>query len=147
MLFRSVTTILLQRIVATPGLENLLDSVDLLAGTSTGGLLALAIAHQLSLATIQDVYIKKGKKIFDDSWWDNVVDLGKLRGADYNIEPLRHELDALFGSTTLGQLQKRVLIASFDLDNAIPSNRTWKDRKSTRLNSSHIQKSRMPSSA
>ena len=39
-----VTTVLLQRIVAVPGLENLLDSIDLVAGTSTGGLLALAIA-------------------------------------------------------------------------------------------------------
>lgn len=48
-----VTTILLQRIVATPGLEHLLDSVDLIAGTSTGGLLALGIAHQLDLARIR----------------------------------------------------------------------------------------------
>jgi patatin-like phospholipase/acyl hydrolase len=39
-----ITTILLQRIVATPGRESFLDSIDLVAGTSTGGLLALGIA-------------------------------------------------------------------------------------------------------
>ena len=75
-----VTTILLQRIVATPGLERLLDSVDLIAGTSTGGLLALGIAHRLELAGIRDVYVEHGPEIFDDSWLDDLVDLGKLRG-------------------------------------------------------------------
>jgi patatin-like phospholipase/acyl hydrolase len=125
-----VTTVLLQRIVATPGLENFLDSADLIAGTSTGGLLALGIAHKLELGKIRDLYITKGQKIFDDSWLDDLVDLGKLRGADYDIGPLRYELKKLFGNTTLGQLKKRVLITAFDLDNEDPdpAKRTWKPK-------------------
>jgi patatin-like phospholipase/acyl hydrolase len=125
-----LTTVVLQRLVATPGLEKLLDRADLLAGTSTGGLLALGIAHGLDLATIRNLYAKAGPKIFDDSWLDDLVDLGKLRGADYNIGPLQHELRALFGATTLGQLKKRVLIAAFDLDNEEKSadRRTWKPK-------------------
>lgn len=125
-----VTTVLLQRIVAMPGLENFLDSADLIAGTSTGGLLALGIAHNLELGKIRDLYITKGQKIFDDSWLDDLVDLGKLRGADYDIGPLRHELKKLFGNTTLGQLKKRVLITAFDLDNEDPdpAKRTWKPK-------------------
>jgi patatin-like phospholipase/acyl hydrolase len=125
-----VTTILLQRIIASKGLESLLHSVDLLAGTSTGGLLALGIAHELDLQRIRDVYVKKGPKIFDDSWLDDLVDLGKLRGADYDIKPLRRELRALFGQATLGELKKRVLITAFDLDNEAsePAHRTWKPK-------------------
>ena len=123
-----VTTVLLQRIVATPGLENFLDSIDLIAGTSTGGLLALGIAQQLDLSKIRDVYVKQGSKIFDDSWLDDLVDLGKLRGADYDIEPLRHELKKLFGNATLGELNKRVLISAFDLDNEDAGARTWKPK-------------------
>ena len=123
-----VTTILLQRIVAAPGLEEFFDSVDLLAGTSTGGLLALGIAHQIDLPQIRDVYAKKGPKIFDDSWLDNLVDLGKLRGADYDIAPLRRELKRMFGETSLGQLKKRVLITAFDLDNEDAEERTWKPK-------------------
>ena len=69
-----VTTILLQRIVATPGLEDFLDSTDLIAGTSTGGILALGIAHKLELDRIRDIYVNKGPKIFDDSWLDDLVD-------------------------------------------------------------------------
>ena len=123
-----VTTILLQRIVKTPGLDNFLNSIDLVAGTSTGGLLALAIAHQIDLGEIRNVYVKKGSKIFDDSWIDDLVDLGKLRGADYNIKPLRRELRKIFGNTSLGQLKKRVLIPAFDLDNEGRTKRTWKPK-------------------
>jgi len=125
-----VTTILLQRIIATPGLENLFGTIDLVAGTSTGGLLALGIAHQLDLQRIRDVYIEKGPKIFADSWLDDLVDLGKIRGADYDIKPLRRELKDLFGEATLGSLRKRVLITAFDLDNESPKaeERTWKPK-------------------
>jgi patatin-like phospholipase/acyl hydrolase len=125
-----ITTILLQRIVETPGLEHFLKSIDLIAGTSTGGLLALGIADGLDLAQIRDLYVKKGPKIFDDSWLDDLVDLGKLRGADYNIKPLRKELKKLFGDANLGQLAKHVLITAFDLDNEDPNpeKRTWKPK-------------------
>jgi patatin-like phospholipase/acyl hydrolase len=125
-----ITTIILQRIVATPGLENFLGTIDLIAGTSTGGLLALAIARPLELTTIRELYIEKGPEIFDDSWLDDLVDLGKLRGADYDIKVLRRELRRLLGDATLGDLKKRVLITTFDLDNEAPDpgKRTWKPK-------------------
>jgi hypothetical protein len=76
------------------------------------------------------LYVNAGPKIFDDSWLDNLVDLGKLRGADYSTKPLRLELKKLFGNATLGQLEKRVLITTFDLDNEDPrpDKRTWKPK-------------------
>jgi patatin-like phospholipase/acyl hydrolase len=123
-----ITTILLQRIVATPGLENLLESIDFIAGTSTGGLLALGIAHGIHLEEIRNFYVNDGPKIFDDSWLDDLVDIGRLRGADYDIKPLRRVLHRLFGDTTLGRLKKHVLITAFDLDNEDPKRRTWKPK-------------------
>jgi len=125
-----VTTVLLQRILAQPGLNSFLDSIDLVAGTSTGGLLALGIASQLDIAEIRTIYVDKGPEIFDDSWLDDLVDLGKLVGADYDIKPLGRELQKLLGDTTLGQLKKRVLVTAFDLDNEDPdpSKRTWKPK-------------------
>jgi patatin-like phospholipase/acyl hydrolase len=123
-----VTTILLQRIVATPGLEGLLDSIDLVAGTSTGGLIALGIARELPLDVIRSAYVDRGARIFDDSWLDDLADLGKLAGADYHIGRLRRELRRMFGEATLGDLAKRVLITAFDLDNEDPHRRTWKPK-------------------
>src|SRR4030042_2829270 len=107
-----VTTVLLQRLLAQPGLNSFLDSIDLVAGTSTGGLLALGIADQVDMAEVRDIYVNKGPEIFDDSWLDDLIDLGKLVGADYDIKPLGRELQKLLGDTTLGQLKKRVLITA-----------------------------------
>lgn len=125
-----VTAIILQRILGTRGLETFLDKIDLVAGTSTGGLLALAIAHGVSLDTICRLYKEKGQKVFDDSWLDDLVDLGGLCGANYSIAPLRRELRAIFGNATLGDLKKHVLITAFDLDfeDTETKKRMWKPK-------------------
>jgi patatin-like phospholipase/acyl hydrolase len=126
-----VTTVLMQRLQATPGLEGFLDEVDLVAGTSTGGLLALGIARGLGLDEIHDLYVNDGPEIFDDSWLDDLLDLGKLRGADYEIGPMRRVFKKALGEgKTLGQLRKRVLITAFDMDNedADPLKRRWKPK-------------------
>src|SRR4030042_3816065 len=98
-----VTTVLLQRILAQPGLNNFLDLIDLVAGTSTGGLLALGIADQVDMAEIRDIYVNKGPEIFDDSWLDDLVDLGKLVGADYETKPLGPELKKKIGRGSCGE--------------------------------------------
>lgn len=125
-----IPAIVLQRIVSTKGLENFIDSVDFIAGTSTGGLLALGIAHGIELERIRKLYEEKGHVIFDDSWLDDLRDLGKLVGADYDIKGLKKVLKDLFGDTTLGQLKKKVLITAFDLDNEDPDpmKRRWKPK-------------------
>lgn len=125
-----VTAILLQRLTAEPGLAGLLDGTDLLAGTSTGGLLALGIAAGIDLSEIRRVYVEDGPRIFDDSLLDDLVDLGRLRGADYELDELRRVLREMLRLRRLGDLGKRVLITSFDLDNEDPdpARRTWKPK-------------------
>ncbi len=129
-----VTVVLLERLAARAGLEGWLERVDLIAGTSTGGLLALGLAHGIPLAAIRDLYVRKGEAIFDDSWLDDIVDLGKLVGADYSTRGLRRELKAILGDVTLGDLARRVLITTFDLDSgddpdrATDQARTWKPK-------------------
>ncbi|MEE4272711.1 MAG: patatin-like phospholipase family protein [Thermoanaerobaculales bacterium] len=130
-----VTVVLLKRLSEEPGLEGWLDSVDLIAGTSTGGLIALGLGRGLGLDAIEDLYVQKGKVIFDDSWIDDVMDLGKLIGADYKINGLRRVVkDVLGKDTTLGDLTTNVLITTFDLDNiddpsrAGETPRSWKPK-------------------
>jgi len=79
-----ITVILLERLSQDPALTGWLDKADLLAGTSTGGLLALGLARGVPLKTIRELYETKGKKIFDDSILRDIVDLGKIIGAKYD---------------------------------------------------------------
>ena len=122
-----LTVALLERLErARPGF---LKQVDLFAGTSTGSFLDLGIANGLSPTEMRKVYDGQGKWIFQDSLLDNVRDLGFMRGARYSNKHLKQALVERFGSHTLGDLNKKVLVASFDLDNRsvnLDKPRMWK---------------------
>ena len=119
-----ITAILLQRLEqAHPGF---LAQIDLFAGTSTGGLLALGLAAGKTPEQLRTLYEVYGNKVFADKTLDDVRDLGRLIGAEYDLEPLKEVLNLQFGDARLGGLKKRVLISSFDLDNEMAAYRTWK---------------------
>lgn len=123
------TAVLLQRLArAVPGF---IQGADLLAGTSTGGLIALGLASGLRPADLVRLYRTKAGKIFDDSWLDDLMDLGRLRGAEYDNKNLKDVLQRLLGPRKkLKHLTKRVVIATFDLDNQGESGkvRMWKPK-------------------
>lgn len=125
-----ITAIVLQRLISDSTISGFLNDVDLIAGTSTGGLLALGIANGLEPNYMRDIYEKKGGFIFDDSWIDNLLDIGKITGANYDIKNLEKVLKNIFGQTTLSGLKKHVLITTFDLDNESKdlNSRTWKPK-------------------
>jgi len=124
-----LTAKLLERLeTAHPGF---LSQVDLFAGTSTGGVLALGLALGLSPTDMGQLYREAADKVFADSTWDDIRDLGKLRGADYSNQPLRQAILERIGEVTLGDLPKRVLISSFQVDNnprTPGALRTWKPK-------------------
>jgi patatin-like phospholipase/acyl hydrolase len=124
-----LTATLLERLEkAHPGF---LSKVDLFAGTSTGGILALGLAAGLTPTGIGQLYTESGRRVFADSVWDDIHDLGKLTGAEYSNEPLKQAIRERIGDITLGDLPKRVLISSFDLDNEPQTPgvlRTWKPK-------------------
>jgi patatin-like phospholipase/acyl hydrolase len=123
-----IPAVLMQRLSREPGLGDWIDRAELVAGTSTGGLIALMLAADLDPQAIRDLYERRAEHVFADSIWDDIVDLGKIRGADYDVENLRREARAVFGDRRLEQLSKRVLITAFDLDNQDPQAPTWKPK-------------------
>jgi patatin-like phospholipase/acyl hydrolase len=112
---------------AVPGF---LAKARLFAGTSTGGVLALGLAAGMSPRAIGSLYVEQGPRIFDDSWLDDLKDPGGLAGADYDSANLKTALLKLFGTQTLGELPRRVLVSTFDLDNQdrAASRRQWKPK-------------------
>lgn len=124
-----VSVTLLHRLKSTPGLESLLDDLYLVAGTSTGGLIALALADgTIPLHELHNLYVDRAADIFRDTWFDDVADLGKFRGADYSTSGLKGVLHEVFGFMRLRDLKKHVVIPAFDLDNQADVNRTWKPK-------------------
>src|SRR5213594_5028603 len=81
--------VLLDRL--TREVPTLVERVDLVAGTSTGGIIALGLAHGLAPADLVALYRDRAKEIFDDSWLDDLKDLGGLTGADYDNDKRSEE--------------------------------------------------------
>ncbi len=86
---------------------------DLIAGTSTGGLVACALAAGVPLEQVRDLYSEKGPDIFPGQWLRSVPYLGKLvRGIGYGSrageKALRTALEEVFGPMTFADvLDKR----------------------------------------
>ncbi len=89
---------------------------DMIAGTSTGGIIALALAHGLTAQEVLDIYVDRGERIFP-----HAGRLGRLwrfiRSAGRPVHDqncLRDELLRIFGEAHLGDAQSRLVIPSFD---------------------------------
>jgi patatin-like phospholipase/acyl hydrolase len=110
------TSVLLARLADE--VPTLVSGTDFVAGTSTGAIIALGLAKGLQPADLIAFYKDNIPRIFDDSLLRKVRTIGGIIGAKHDNSNLKKSLIELLGSEmTLGQLHKRVLIPSFQLDN------------------------------
>jgi patatin-like phospholipase/acyl hydrolase len=117
---------LLERLeIHKPGL---VQEFDLFAGTSTGAVLAAGFAYGFQPRFMRQMYQGFGEEVFADSLWDDLRDLKYLIGADYSLDNLKALLERVIGSTTLGDLPKKVLIATFDLKDESRDPPRWKPK-------------------
>jgi uncharacterized protein len=118
------TAVLLDRLVQS--LPKLLNNVDLLAGTSTGGIIALGLASGMTTTQLIQLYQNKGAQIFNAPLLHKIRDLGEIVGAKYSNADLVQIISDQFGEKTLDQLlPQHVLIPSFDLDKPQGAPRMW----------------------
>ena len=91
-----------------------LSRVDLFAGTSTGGILALALAIGLHPDACVRLYSDKGGAIFGSRGvLDTVSGVDEYFRANYGSEGLRAALTGIFGEMKLKDLHHDVLIPAF----------------------------------
>jgi len=93
---------------------------DLMAGSSTGGLISILLVNGLKAEKILDFYIDHSKNIFKDTVIDHIIDsFGKNIGADYDQKNLERVLTIILGDTRLKDVNKKgkaaILIPVFDL--------------------------------
>jgi patatin-like phospholipase/acyl hydrolase len=100
---------------------------DFLAGTSTGGILALGLCRsdgngnpKYSAKDFAGLYEKKGKRIFSRSLWKGVSSAGGVLDEKYSEKGLEEVLEEYFGNEPLGASLKNILITSYDIQNREP---------------------------
>lgn len=98
---------------------------DLIAGTSVGGLLALALAYEVPMAQIVKLFVEKGEDIFSarrlpGGTVTRLIDLTRsVLGPKYTGETLRGELMRHLGARTLGDALHAVVIPAVDVSRSV----------------------------
>lgn len=89
---------------------------DLLAGTSVGGILALALAYEIPAVRIVELFEEHGEEIFEKRAWISA------RSSTYSSEPLRKLLSKpeLFGDRTLGECQHPIIVPAINFTTGKP---------------------------
>lgn len=101
-----------------------IDSIDMFAGTSTGGIIALGLAAGVPIEKIEHIYKTRGGEIFKKDFWAR-LGVGKLFNSEYKNNGLKKILEEVLGeSTILDDLDKKVLISTFRLNRKYFFNRT-----------------------
>ncbi len=98
------------------------DFFDMVAGTSTGGILAcLYLAPgedgkaKYSANDAVQLYLKEGQTIFATTAFEKIIKLYNLFGPKYSADHLEKYLLRFFGDTKLNELIKPCLITSYEI--------------------------------
>ena len=87
---------------------------DLIAGTSTGGIIALGLAAGLTAAEISDIYVERGKEIFSRPGVSSLRRLLKWFVAKQDTEALHRLIDEIFSNKKFGDAGTRLCIPAVD---------------------------------
>ena len=102
------------------------DIFDLLAGTSTGGILALGLvrpgknnAPRYSAGELLELYEREGGNIFSGSVCYTVSSAGGLLRSKYPSEGIDSALEKYFGDTRLSEAVRDVVVTSYEIERRI----------------------------
>jgi patatin-like phospholipase/acyl hydrolase len=90
-----------------------IDHFDLIAGTSTGGIIAIALGFGLSPKEIVEFYLAEGKDIFANPL--GIASLRRIFRSKFDSAPLVAALQRTFGEKRFGDSTKRLIIPSYNL--------------------------------
>lgn len=99
------------------------ETFDLIAGTSTGGIIALALAvpgangrPAFGATELVELYEREGPRIFSRSIWHRIRSAGGLIDEKYPSEGLERAFDTYFGDARLRDALTDVLVTAYELE-------------------------------
>ena len=94
------------------------ELVDMIAGTSTGGILACALGKPdpLSSAEIASLYVEEGPRIFDRSLLKQITSLGGYLDERYSDDGLVRALDRYLGDTPMTAATLPLVLTAYDTE-------------------------------
>jgi patatin-like phospholipase/acyl hydrolase len=94
------------------------DEFQLITGTSTGGIIALALAFGKEPAEIVEFYTQYAQKIFPN--WRGIIFWGGLFHNKYSNRRLHKVLEEFFKDSTIADCKTAVCIPAIDVSNCQP---------------------------
>lgn len=96
------------------------DHFDMLCGTSTGGLIALALSLKIPATEVSDIYKNNGHKIFPHKakWWG--IFTQAIWKGKYSDKALQEILQDIFGDRRISESNNLLCIPSYSMTDGRP---------------------------
>ncbi len=89
---------------------------DLVAGTSTGGIITCAAAAGIQAQHVADLYRQRGRQIFSRSWGHRLATGWGLWGPQYGAAGIEAALAGVFGDRRLSDCGTDLLVPAYDIE-------------------------------
>ncbi|MBI2686716.1 MAG: patatin-like phospholipase family protein [Acidobacteria bacterium] len=100
---------------------------DLIAGTSTGGILALGLTRPgengkpaFSAEDMAALYEREGDRIFASNFWHKLRSLGAIGDQKYPSRGVDEVLQRYFGETRLSEALTSLVVPSYEIERRVP---------------------------
>jgi patatin-like phospholipase/acyl hydrolase len=129
-----IPALILQRIEERTN-QKISDMFHMIAGTSTGGILACALTAPVAngmprtAAEIVDLYRIQGKEIFESSFWHGFGSIGGLLDEKYESKNIEEILEYYMENAGLSNIKQDLLVTSYNIHTRKPYFfKSWKAR-------------------
>jgi uncharacterized protein len=107
--------------------KRIFELFDMIAGTSTGGILSLALSlpggeggARWAARDLVTLYVENGPVIFQRSLWHRIRSAGSILDEKYGAAGLESVLKKYFGEAKLSQALVEVLVTAYDIEGRDP---------------------------